>query len=608
MSTARTLQRRKGMSHMAKAATTQQNDFDAVFRALDSACTLPFASWCAHTGGYDRIRLSVSPTWPEGETARRAICPTSKSADGLTAAQYRFFYALFSSNWTEKDRRIALKRTLLPVQKPGSSTTAKRALSNARGASLLLLDHGGASAEAEAPDATDDLYAHVQRELSQLYLQYAILESERDLVLDICRDMQERVKERLGKTILDHPKVELYTDKKYWYQFLPLEKSRSFDRTCNRIAQAMGVQGMAEADSELPLVAPRAVPSDAEKPPVPTLPKKADSLSSRSKHPESEAVKYNAKRLIMENLQDAASLLLDVRAAEGPASGFNIKETVPVSGTWLWGFTQGNTSDDARRTLLASDARDKWLVAGLLLADWLLDCAKGLDDEERLARIQDAVDVIVERLDGDLGDAPATGELAALYDACAPTLLARESLGSLMAGILYALVYGAHLERAGLGASSLQADIGTVWAAGDTPGADRSGTRREPEAIAIAVTIASCPAGVGGTYSPQTCSTHNMVRIPKSTAWLFGRSPRPSQTQDVGTGTTVLDDPAISRQAVKLSWDDAHAAWQLEVFNRNGANCDGELIESGETVDVAPGTRICLRGSDRNYFLLLSGA
>lgn len=591
---------------MAKAATTQQNDFDAVFRALDSACTLPFASWCARTGGHDRIRLSVSPIWPEGDTATRAICPTAKSADGLTAAQYRFFYALFSSNWKEKDRRIALKRTLLPIQNPGSSTTAKRALSNARGASLLLLDHGDTPAVAEAPDATDNLYAHVQRELSQLYLQYAILESERDLVLDICRDMQERVKERLRKTILDHPEAELYTDKKYWYQFLPLEKSRSFDRTCNRIAQAMGVQGMAEADSELPLVTPRAVPSDAEKPPVPTLPKKANSLSSRSKHPESEAVKYNAKRLIMENLQDAASLLFDVRAAEGPTSGFNIKETVSVSGTWLWGFTQGNTSDDARRTLLAPDARDKWLVAGLLLADWLLDCAKGLDDEERLARIQSAVDAIVERLDGDLGDAPTTGELAALYDTCAPTLMARESLGPLMAGILYSLAYGAHLERAGLGASSLQADIGTVWTAGGTPSADRPGTRREPEAIAV--TIASCPAGVGGTYSPQTCSTQNMVRIPKSTAWLFGRSPRPSQTQDVDTGTTVLDDPAISRQAVKLSWDDAHAAWQLEVFNRNGANCDGELIESGEAVDVAPGTRICLRGSERNYFLLFSGA
>lgn len=591
---------------MAKATTTQQNDFDAVFRALDSACTLPFASWCARTGGHDRIRLSVSPIWPEGDTATRAICPTAKSADGLTAAQYRFFYALFSSNWKEKDRRIALKRTLLPIQNPGSSTTAKRALSNARGASLLLLDHGDSPAAAEAPDATDNLYAHVQRELSQLYLQYAILESERDLVLDICRDMQERVKERLRKTILDHPEAELYTDKKYWYQFLPLEKSRSFDRTCNRIAQAMGVQGMAEADSELPLVTPRAVPSGTEKARVPTLPKKADSLSSRSKHPESEAIKYNAKRLIMENLQDAASLLLDVRAAEGPASGFNTKETVPVSGTWLWGFTQGNTSDDARRTLLAPDARDKWLVAGLLLADWLLDCADGSDDEERLAHIQGAVDAIVERLDGDLGDAPTTGELAALYDACTPTLMARKSLGPLMAGILYSLVYGAHLERAGLGASSLQADIGTVWTAGDTPSADRPGTRREPEAIAV--TIASCPAGVGGTYSPQTCSTQNMVRIPKSTAWLFGRSPRPSQTQNVDTGTTVLDDPAISRQAVKLSWDEAHAAWQLEVFNRNGANCDGELIESGETVDVAPGTRICLRGSERNYFLLFSGA
>ena len=71
-----------------------------------------------------------------------------------------------------------------------------------------------------------------------------------------------------------------------------------------------------------------------------------------------------------------------------PTSGFNIKETVSVSGTWLWGFTQGNTSDDARRTLLAPDARDKWLVAGLLLADWLLDCAKGSDDDERLAHIQ----------------------------------------------------------------------------------------------------------------------------------------------------------------------------------------------------------------------------
>lgn len=590
---------------MAKATTTQQNDFDAVFRALDSACTLPFASWCARTGGHDRIRLSVAPIWPEGEAATRVICPTAKSADGLTAAQYRFFYALFSSNWKEKDQHIALKRTLLPIQNPGSSTTAKRALSNARGASLLLLDHGGISATPEALDA-NDLYAHVQGELSQLYLQYAILESERDLVLGICRDMQERVKGHYRTTILDHPEAELCTHKKYWYQFFPLEKSRSFDRTCNRIAQAVGEQGMAEADSELPLVTPRAVPSGTEKAPVPTLPKKADSLSSRSKHPEIEAVKYNAKRLIMENLQDSASLLLDIRTAEGPASGFCTKETVPVSGTWLWGFTQGNTSDDARRTLLAPDARDKWLVAGLLLADWLLDCAKGSDDDERLAHIQGAVDAIVERLDGDLSDAPTTGELAALYDACAPTLMARESLGPLMAGILYSLAYGAHLEHAGLGASSLQADISTVWAVGKTPGAGKPSAPRE--STAIAVTIASCPAGAGGTYSPQTCSTHSMVRIPKAAAWLFGRSPRPSQAQDVDTGTTVLDDPAISRQAVKLSWDDAHAAWQLEVFNRNGANCDGELIESGETVDVAPGTRIRLRGSDRNYFLLLSGA
>lgn len=590
---------------MAKATAAQQNDFDAVFYALDDTCTMPFASWCAHTGGFGRIRLSVAPIWPEGEAATQAICPTSKSADGLTAAQYRFFYALFSSNWKEKDRRIALKRTLFPAQNPGTNTAAKRALSNARGASLLLLDHGDSSATPEAP-AANDLYAHVQRELSQLFLQYAILESERDLVLDICRDMQAHVKGRLGKAVLDHPEVELYTDKKYWYQFLPLEKSRSFDRTCNRIAQAMGVQGMAEADSELPLVAPRTAPSNAVKPPVPTLPKKADSLSSRSKHPESEAVKYNAKRLIVENLQDAASLLFDARAAEGPTSGFNIKETVSVSGTWLWGFTQGNTSDDARRTLLAPDARDKWLVAGLLLADWLLDCAKGSDDDERLAHIQGAVDAIVERLDGDLSDAPTTGELAALYDACAPTLMARESLGPLMAGILYSLAYGAHLEHAGLGASSLQADISTVWAVGKTPGAGKPSAPRE--STAIAVTIASCPAGAGGTYSPQTCSTHSMVRIPKAAACLFGRSPRPSQAQDVDTGTTVLDDPAISRLAVKLSWDDTHAVWQLEVFNRNGANCDGELIESGETVDVAPGTRICLRGSERNYFLLLSGA
>lgn len=590
---------------MAKAAAVQQNDFDAVFYALDDTCTMPFASWCAHTGGFDRIRLSVAPIWPEGEAATRAICPTAKSTDGLTAAQYRFFYALFSSNWKEKDRRIALKRTLFPAQNPGTNTAAKRALSNARGASLLLLDHGDSSATPEAP-AANDLYAHVQRELSQLYLQYAILESERDLVLDICRDMQAHVKGRLGKAVLDHPEVELYTDKKYWYQFLPLEKSRSFDRTCNRIAQAMGVQGMAEADSELPLVAPRTAPSNAVKPPVPTLPKKADSLSSRSKHPESEAVKYNAKRLIMENLQDAATLLMDVRTVGEQALGFNVKDTTSVSGTWLWGFTQGNTSDDARRTLLAPDARDKWLAAGLLLADWLLDCADGANEEEHLARIQGAVDAIVERLDGDLSDAPTTGELAALYDACTPTLMARGPLGSLMAGILYSLVYGAHLERAGLGASSLQADISTVWAAGDTPSADRPGTRREPEAIAV--TIASCPAGAGGTYSPQTCSTHNMVRIPKSTAWLFGRSPRPSQAQDAVTGATVLDDPAISRQAVKLYWDGTHAVWQLEVFNRNGANCDGEFIESGETVDVAPGTRICLRGSDRNYFLLLSGA
>lgn len=591
---------------MAKATAAQQNDFDAVFYALDDTCSMPFASWCAHTGGFDRIRLSVAPIWPEGEAATRAICPTSKSADGLTAAQYRFFYALFSSNWKEKDRRIALKRTLLPVQNPGTSATAKRALSNARGASLLLLDHSDSPAAAEAPDATDNLYAHVQRELSQLYLQYAILESERDLVLDICRDMQAHVKERLGKTILDHPKVELYTDKKYWYQFLPLEKSRSFDRTCNRIAQAIGVKGMAEADSELPLVTPRTAPSNAVKPPVPTLPKKADSLSSRSKHPESEAIKYNAKRLIMENLQDAATLLMDVRTVGEQALGFNVKDTTCVSGTWLWGFTQGNTSDDARRTLLAPDARNKWVAAGLLLADWLLDCADGSDDKERLARIQGATDAIVERLDGNLSDTPATGELAALYVACAPTLTARETLGSLMAGILYALVYGTHLEQAGLGASSLQADISTVWAAGDTPSADRPGTRREPEAIAV--TIASCPAGAGGTYSPQICSTHDTIHISKMVTWLFGRSPRSPQMQDANVNTTVLDDPAISRQAVKLHWDDTCASWQMEVFNRNGANCDGELIESGETIDIAPGTRICLRGSERNYFLLLSAA
>lgn len=591
---------------MAKATAAQQNDFDAVFYALDDTCSMPFASWCAHTGGFDRIRLSVAPIWPEGEAATRAICPTSKSADGLTAAQYRFFYALFSSNWKEKDRSITLKRTLLPAQNSNSSTTAKRALSNARGASLLLLDHGDVSIETETVATSDDLYAHVRHELQQLYLQYSILESERDLVLDICRDMQAHVKERLGKTILDHPKVELYTDKKYWYQFLPLEKSRSFDRTCNRIAQAIGVKGMAEADSELPLVTPRTAPSNAVKPPVPTLPKKADSLSSRSKHPESEAIKYNAKRLIMENLQDAATLLMDVRTVGEQALGFNVKDTTCVSGTWLWGFTQGNTSDDARRTLLAPDARNKWVAAGLLLADWLLDCADGSDDKERLARIQGATDAIVERLDGNLSDTPATGELAALYVACAPTLTARETLGSLMAGILYALVYGTHLEQAGLGASSLQADISTVWAAGDTPSADRTGTRREPEAIAV--TIASCPAGAGGTYSPQICSTHDTIHISKMVTWLFGRSPRSPQMQDANVNTTVLDDPAISRQAVKLHWDDTCASWQMEVFNRNGANCDGELIESGETIDIAPGTRICLRGSERNYFLLLSAA
>jgi hypothetical protein len=591
---------------MAKATAAQQNDFDAVFYALDDTCTTPFASWCARTGGFDRIRLSVAPIWPEGEAATRAICPTSKSADGLTAAQYRFFYALFSSNWKEKGQNITLKRTLLPAQNSNSSTTAKRALSNARGASLLLLDHGDASIEAETVATSDDLYAHVRHELQLLYLQYSILESERDLVLDICRDMQAHVKERLGKAILDHPKVELFTDKKYWYQFLPLEKSRSFDRTCNRIAQAIGVQGMAEADSELPLVTPRTAPSNAVKPPVPTLPKKADSLSSRSKHPESEAIKYNAKRLIMENLQDAATLLMDVRTVGEQALGFNVKDTTSVSGTWLWGFTQGNTSDDARRALLAADARDKWIAAGLLLADWLLDCAKGSDDKERLARIQGATDAIVERLDGNLSDTPATGELAALYAACAPTLTARETLGSLMAGILYALVYGTHLEQAGLGASSLQADISTVWAAGDTPSVDRPGTRREPKAIAV--TIASCPASAGGTYSPQTCNTHDTIHISKIVTWLFGRSPRSPQMQDANVNTTVLDDPAISRQAVKLYWDDTCVSWQMEVFNRNGANCDGELIESGETVDVAPGTRICLRGSERNYFLLLSGA
>ncbi len=591
---------------MAKATAAQQNDFDAMFYALDDTCTMPFASWCAHTGGFDRIRLSVAPVWPEGEAATRAICPTSKSTDGLTAAQYRFFYALFSSNWKEKDQSITLKRTLLPAQNSNSSTMAKRALSNARGASLLLLDHGDVSIETETVATSDDLYAHVRHELQQLYLQYAILESERDLVLDICRDMQAHVKERLGKTILDHPEVELFTDKKYWYQFLPLEKSRSFDRTCNRIAQAIGVQGMAEADSELPLVAPRTAPSNAVKPPVPTLPKKADSLSSRSKHPESEAIKYNAKRLIMENLQDAATLLMDVRTVGEQALGFNVKDTTSMSGTWLWGFTQGNTSDDARRTLLAPDARDKWVAAGLLLADWLLDCAKGSDDKERLARIQSVTGAIVERLDGNLSDTLATGELAALHVACAPTLESRETLGSLMAGILYALVYGTHLEQAGLGASSLQADISTVWAAGDTPSVDRPGTRREPKAIAV--TIASCPASAGGTYSPQTCNTHDTIHISKIVTWLFGRSPRSPQMQDANVNTTVLDDPAISRQAVKLYWDDAHAAWQLEVFNRNGANCDGELIESGETFDVAPGTRICLRGSERNYFLLLSGA
>ena len=74
---------------MAKATTTLQNDFDAVFRALDSACTLPFASWCARTGGHDRIRMRVSPNWPEGAAATRVICPPAKTAAGLTAAQKR---------------------------------------------------------------------------------------------------------------------------------------------------------------------------------------------------------------------------------------------------------------------------------------------------------------------------------------------------------------------------------------------------------------------------------------------------------------------------------------------------------------------------------------
>lgn len=57
-----------------------------------------------------------------------------------------------------------------------------------------------------------------------------------------------------------------------------------------------------------------------------------------------------------------------------------------------------------------------------------------------------------------------------------------------------------------------------------------------------------------------------------------------------------------------MSWNDECRTWQLEIRNRNGVFLDGELIESGEVVDIEPGSHLCLRECERNLFLLFSAA
>ncbi len=64
----------------------------------------------------------------------------------------------------------------------------------------------------------------------------------------------------------------------------------------------------------------------------------------------------------------------------------------------------------------------------------------------------------------------------------------------------------------------------------------------------------------------------------------------------------------ISTRMHGMSWNDERRTWQLEIRNRNGACLDGELIESDEVVGIEPGSHLCLRGCERNLFLLLSAA
>lgn len=585
---------------MAQVNSPAENRFDAVFRILGDTCDTPFASWVA-LQDFDRIRLSVGPSWLTGEEADEEISPHGVPVSKAASEQYRFFYRMFTGTWYEKDRHRELTRTILPNSALSSAAMANRALANPRGVSLLLLDHGDAPDAANSPQNADSLYAHVKHELQQLYLQYSALEAERDLVIGICGDIHDRLVEQVGAAVFDHPQALLFSNKKYWVQFYPLEKSRSFNRTCNKIAQMVGCAEYHEAASELPLVKPRPTEPGMRIPPVPTLPKKANNLSTRSQDPSGEATKYRAKRLVMEGLQDSARLLMDKRERSG-AGPYKTSSTTTLSGAWLWGFTQGNAADSDRRTLIAPDARDKWRAAGQLLADWLLACARETETGGRATAIRHMAESVVELLDDEARADTPTGELDGLYRALEPALTEPEALGNFMAGVLYSLVYGPQLEKAGLGASSLQADVGTL-SVNDAPAAAGDGIAENGTKPSIGVIVARGDASVDGRYDAATCASLDMLRVSSDSAWAFGRSPRLAED---ATSVTVLDDPAISRAAGSLCWDPERAAWQLEVSNRNGALRNGELIECGETVDVAPGERICLHGSRYSYFLLFS--
>lgn len=587
------------------ADDASRNVYTELFERLDALTGRGFGTWCAQSFGSE-VSYTVNVNWYEVGAQVGKVLASAESSDGGNA---RDELECFLGDYFTVRRRSTSPEQVLCGGMADEAGFRPRALVGSAAACLLFLEHGSLDPWGAGDSRACGGTRHggrepdpelLRRQVGMLCLQYAVLENESSLLRGACAQMGSY--DRRGGV---DPATLAFIDRGNWDAFQPIVRNRNFAKTQRRIGALLGVPGFSESsDAELPLAAPQ--PGS-----IPSSPKPANRRTGI------EWLKYLAKRSFFTAIEGNITLLAG-KAGAAPDRHVDLAHS-----GWLWKFTQGRTGDAAvRRAPIAANDPVAWQQAGQLLARWIWECSSTTHGETIRATDELTLDLASAIASGghtmvefrllrqavrcNLGKAcwmfnwlqrKRGGDRTTFIDAHADYIV-RHYLGPQLAAVLRGIAYGLDLDRAGLGAASVEPGFGGM-SIDDSPGivAMPAGLERT---LALEISIAPPSA----RPVPGSEALWKTIPLDSCRTCRLGRDPHDLGTSgDDDTRTVVLGGNDIGRMAFDLRVTEG-GTLDVDVHNPAGIWLGERHLAAGERAGLRPGERIFIPGGDLGYVIV----